>query len=35
MVAESTTMDHIIDAFDYALGKVLRRTVEWTLKTAR
>ena len=35
MVAESPTMDDIIDAFDYALGKVLRRTVVWTLKTAR
>ncbi len=33
--ATSARMDDIIKAFDTALGKVLRRTVEWTLETAR
>ncbi len=33
--ARSMTMDDVIQAFDDCLGKVLRRTVEWTLKTAR
>ncbi len=31
--AESDTMDAIIGAFDEALGKVLKRLVEWTLLT--
>ncbi len=31
--AESDTMVAIIDAFDEALGKVLKRLVEWTLLT--
>lgn len=32
--ADGTTMMDIIAAFDAALGKVLRRVVEWTLVTA-
>lgn len=31
VTSEGTDMDSIILAFDMALGKVLRRTVEWTL----
>ncbi len=31
--AESDTMEAIVKAFDAALGKVLRRLVEWTLLT--
>jgi cholesterol transport system auxiliary component len=31
---KSAAMPDVIDAFDEALGKVLRRTVEWTLATA-
>ena len=30
--AEGKSIQQIIQAFDKALGKVLRRTVEWTLK---
>lgn len=33
--ANSTAMIDVIDAFDVALGKVLRHIVEWSLKTAR
>jgi cholesterol transport system auxiliary component len=33
--AKSTKMHDVIEAFDYALGKVLRRIVVWTLKTAK
>jgi cholesterol transport system auxiliary component len=33
--AEGKTMNDIILAFDVALGKVLRRTVEWALTEAR
>lgn len=32
--AEGSDMLSIVTAFDIALGKVLRRTVEWTLRTA-
>lgn len=31
--ANGTAMDEVILAFDEALGKVIRRTVEWTLRT--
>ncbi len=31
--AESDTMEAIVKAFDAALGKVLKRLVEWTLLT--
>ncbi len=31
--AESDSMEAIINAFDVALGKVLKRLVEWTLPT--
>jgi len=34
IVAESGSMGDIVRAFDAALGKVLRRIVEWTLTTA-
>jgi cholesterol transport system auxiliary component len=33
--AERNEMDAIIAAFDEALGKILKRTIEWTLTTAR
>ena len=33
--SESEKMTDIVRAFDTALGKVLRRTVEWTLTTAK
>ncbi len=33
--AEADTMKAIIEAFDYALGKVLKRLVEWTLITGQ
>jgi cholesterol transport system auxiliary component len=33
--AEADTMEAIIAAFDYALGKVLKRLVEWTLITGQ
>ncbi len=33
VAAESDTMEAIVKAFDAALGKVLRRLVEWTLLT--
>jgi len=33
--ARANTMDEIVDAFDQALGKVLRRVVEWTLATGQ
>jgi cholesterol transport system auxiliary component len=32
VVAASTSMEDVILAFDEALGKVIRRTVEWTLE---
>ena len=32
--AESTDLDAVVHAFDAALGKALRRVVEWTLFTA-
>ena len=32
--AESTSMSDVVRAFDAALGKVLKRIVEWTLVTA-
>ncbi len=32
--ATGTDMESVVAAFDVALGKVLRRTVEWTLRTA-
>lgn len=35
VVSTDTDMDSIILAFDMALGKVLRRTVEWTLTRGR
>jgi cholesterol transport system auxiliary component len=33
--ARQNEMEAIIEAFDVALGKVLKRTIEWTLTTAR
>jgi cholesterol transport system auxiliary component len=33
--AERNDMPAIVEAFDEALGKVLKRTIEWTLTTAR
>lgn len=33
--ASANSMDAVITAFDAALGKVLRRSVQWTLTTAR
>ncbi len=35
VMARDNTMPAIVEAFDAALGKVLRSTVEWTLMTAR
>jgi cholesterol transport system auxiliary component len=32
--ADSTVMRDVVRAFDKALGKVLKRVVEWTLITA-
>ncbi|MBT3788263.1 MAG: hypothetical protein HN725_01225 [Alphaproteobacteria bacterium] len=34
VLAESTSMRDVVKAFDKALGKVLKRIVEWTLITA-
>jgi cholesterol transport system auxiliary component len=33
--ARQNEMEAIVEAFDVALGKVLKRTIEWTLTTAR
>jgi cholesterol transport system auxiliary component len=33
--AETDQMEKIVDAFDQALGKVMRRLVEWTLTTGQ
>ena len=35
VVANGTSVEAVVVAFDEALGKVLRQTVEWTLATAR
>ena len=33
--ASRNEMEAIVEAFDGALGKILKRTIEWTLTTAR
>ncbi len=35
VVADGSSVEAVVAAFDDALGKVLRQTVEWTLATAR
>lgn len=35
VIANGTSVEAVVVAFDEALGKVLRQTVEWTLATAR